>query len=565
MQFSQSTADFPMLVTLGEKNPFFGLNRFNKPLRFVPLDEEKFSLSGGKQRLLYKGKQRSHRFTILGDTSFEYDCILEKPPDSNTVSLLIEGAENYDFFRQPEFVKDPFLKGSYAVYKKETLLGEGTGKLCHIHRPEIIDARGRRCWGSLAVTGNTLRITIPEKWLGEAVYPVIVDPTVGTTTVGKQNEWPDDRFGDLVEFGMDFAVNRFLAPETIKGTCMAYAYTSESFADVGGYGVIYTDNNNKPSKLNSMEEEWIDMSYFWPSEGWESGSFEVINPIQSGSSIWFGILANYLWYPLFDFGSPCYFTQSYAFDSPPETFPAPNYYLDMKLSMYFTYINAQNHVRKITHGVALSDNRKLTANYKRNINHTVKINSILSRFEALCRKCTMAVYNTMNVSRLQALIRMLSVYIKPTTANSESRSLSRKCTENAVVHSETKRTLAIFRKIQDSLNGIDTQNFSVLFVRSVPDTATASDKNRHSASFIRCLLAVSETTAETSHESIYHRKHSDTAHAKGTVLRNLFLFIRIATKVFIRDYLLGRFLKARKELVLKSIICREITLESKLS
>jgi hypothetical protein len=80
----------------------------------------------------------------------------------NHYTLHMDGADNFDFFRQPDFVQEPFLKGSYAVYKKETLIGEGTGKLCHIHRPEIIDACGRRCWGELAVVGNELRITIPE-------------------------------------------------------------------------------------------------------------------------------------------------------------------------------------------------------------------------------------------------------------------------------------------------------------------------------------------------------------------------------------------------------------------
>jgi hypothetical protein len=87
---------------------------------------------------VYKGWRRSHRFTILGNDAFEYDVILEREPESNVVSLTMEGAENFDFFRQPDFLKEPLLAGSYAVYKKETLIGEGTGKLCHIHRPEII-------------------------------------------------------------------------------------------------------------------------------------------------------------------------------------------------------------------------------------------------------------------------------------------------------------------------------------------------------------------------------------------------------------------------------------------
>ncbi|MDR0322944.1 MAG: hypothetical protein LBI12_00685, partial [Treponema sp.] len=149
VRFRQSLADFPVSVELGEKIPSWGITRWggNGGLRFVPPDDEGFTLRGDKQRLLYKGLRRSHRFTILGDNAFEYDCILKREPESNVISLLMEGAEHCDFFRQPDFVPDPFLKGSYAVYKKDTLLGEGTGKLCHIHRPLIIDARGRRVWG----------------------------------------------------------------------------------------------------------------------------------------------------------------------------------------------------------------------------------------------------------------------------------------------------------------------------------------------------------------------------------------------------------------------------------
>ena len=185
VKFRQSIADFPLTVSLGDKAPTWGLSRWDgKGLHFRPSDDEGFTLRGDKQRLVYKGRRRSHRFTILGDGAFEYDCILLREPESNTISLVMDGVERFDFFRQPDFVPDPFLKGSYAVYKKETLLGEGTGKLCHIHRPEIIDAKGRRCWGDLSVVGNVLRITIPEWWLSEAVYPVIVDPTIGTTTSG---------------------------------------------------------------------------------------------------------------------------------------------------------------------------------------------------------------------------------------------------------------------------------------------------------------------------------------------------------------------------------------------
>ena len=98
--FNQSRNDFPLMVSLGEKVPAWGLSRWaGQGLRFVPPDDEGFTLRGDKRRLVYKGRRRSHRFTILGDTAFEYDCILEREPGSNVITLLMEGAENFDFFR----------------------------------------------------------------------------------------------------------------------------------------------------------------------------------------------------------------------------------------------------------------------------------------------------------------------------------------------------------------------------------------------------------------------------------------------------------------------------------
>jgi hypothetical protein len=185
-RFLQSPEDFPLTVSLGEKAPAWGLSRWgSQGLRFLPPDDGGgFTLRGDRRQFFYRGRKRSHRFTILGDTAFEYDCILEKEPESNVITLLMEGAGNYDFFRQPGFADDPLLAGSYAVYKKETPAGEGTGKLCHIRRPEIIDSRGRRCWGDLSVVENRLCIAIPEEWLSGAEYPVIVDPVIGSSTAG---------------------------------------------------------------------------------------------------------------------------------------------------------------------------------------------------------------------------------------------------------------------------------------------------------------------------------------------------------------------------------------------
>ena len=513
MRFKQSLTDFPLTVALGEKVPSWGLSRWagNGGLRFIPPDDEGFALRGDKQRLVYKGRRRSHRFTILGDGAFEYDCIMNKEPENNVVSILMEGAENFDFFRQPDFVSDPFLKGSYAVYKKETLLGEGTGKLCHIQRPLIIDAWERRCWGDLSVNGNFLCITIPETWLSEAAYPVIIDPTIGTTTIGSQYLWEQDPGEPKIPlfFEGSLPVNRFLVNEAINGNCTAYFYTNDDFPDNGGRGVIYSDNGNKPQTRRSMQETFIDMQVnAGKPKGWRNGTFSTNESIPSGSYIWFGCFADFFWFPRFDYGAKVCAGNWYDVgDSIPDNYPYfyDGWYKDFKLSMYFDYSSVQNYVRTITQGVNLSDSRKLIVDYIRTSKETVQANSIATRLQT------------------------------------------------------------IYRKLQESVQGLDNNSCSFLFFRSVKETATVSETMKHLRAFFRGLVDNVETEDKTKSVREYFIKLTDTVQAVGIVFRGLLLFVRIATALFIKDYILRRFLIAREELTLKSCITREMNIETKIN
>jgi hypothetical protein len=70
--------------------------------------------------------------------------------------------------------------------------------------------------------------------------------------------------------------------------------------------------------------------------------------------------------------------------------------------------------------------------------------------------------------------------------------------------------------------------------------------------------------AETTRRGEYYRKQQDTAYSETVPLRHLFIFIRLLTGAYIRDYIIGRFLKSKEEMVIKSPVCREITIESTL-
>lgn len=485
-------------------------------------------MRGDKRQLLYRGRRRSHRFTILGDSAFEYDCVLNKEPESNIIVLRMEGAENFDFHRQPNFVPDDFLKGSYAVYKKVTMVGEGTGKLCHIHRPEIIDARGRRCWGELNIVGDFLLITIPEAWLGEAKYPVTVDPMIGVSTVGAQYRYQKEP-GEPLEalyFDCEIVVSDYWAEDIITGTCTGYAYTNTHDSSAAGRPVIYIDDNYSPYYKATKNESLINFRIGgnYGSAGWRSGSFDINGQINKNTYIWYGISAEYMWYIRFDYRPLCFIT-SWTNTTTPFYFPQNYLYFEIIPSMYFTYTAGQNFVRTLTQGVTLSEIHKHSVAIKRTTSLTAGTVSSLTRYEAFFRKC----------------IESVSGFIL------------------------LKNTRNLIRDFFENLSITDTQEINLLLYRSITESTVVSISAFHLGEYCRKLQVNTETTDETRHIGEYYRTATDTAETQGNVLRKLSFFIRIVTTLFARDYLLGRFLKARSELVIKSCITREITLESKLA
>jgi hypothetical protein len=241
--------------------------------------------------------------------------------------------------------------------------------------------------------------------------------------------------------------------------------------------------------------------------GWRSATFMSNGAISSGSYIWFGVFADFYWEPRFDYGAKCYSDEWWdKGNTIPNTYPIwkINNYNDFKLSMYFTYSSAQNHVRTLTQVVTLADSRKLKADYNRTATQAVQANG------------------------------------------------------------NAKGLLTICRKIMEAVRGKGSNSVSVLLVRSVHENAKAADTVRHWGAFFRGLIENTGVEGEVHGGWILVAKIADTVNAAGTVFRGLILSVRIVTGVFVRDYLLGRFLKAREELFLKSAICREIILDSRI-
>jgi hypothetical protein len=111
-----------------------------------------------------------------------------------------------------------------------------------------------------------------------------------------------------------------------------------------------------------------------------------------------------------------------------------------------------------------------------------------------------------------------------------------------------------------------SMNFSYLKIifLLLQETVRNNDTLRHISVFLRRLSDIAGNDGKVQGGWIITRNITDNVYAAGSVFRGLLLTVRIITSVFVRDYILGRFLKAKSELELKSCIRRELALESKI-
>ena len=529
-RFIQSKNDFPLSVTLGEAFPVWELSRASRSLRFLP-DEGDYSITGNKRRLLYKGRERSHRFTILDGSRFEYDVILKKEPLSNVVYIRMEGAEHFSFYKQPSFVPDAFLKDSIAVYRKVRLGGAGTGKLCHIHRPKIIDARGRSVWGDLGITDNYLTITIPERWLSEAQYPVIVDPIVGTATIGSQYRWYDEGNEGWYRLRIDEEcgiLNSYMLPEDLTGLCTAYFYTYYDDSDGGVFPALYDiDIQYFPAHKLSVNEAHCPMRVNASNPaGWRSATFSVPETVPRGSSVLFGLATHWFFYPRFDWGGACLRTGYYG-DFPDGELVFDDYAEegvdDFLISMYFDYSATLQHIRRLYSGVELLDCSARVLGFSKKLSDTV---------------CAASAHKT-----VFSFFRHLAATLTLNDIMTSVKSVFVRLSENVCALAGVKLTFTLLKCIiRESVNVSDTFAKKLVSIRRIINGVFAS--------------------AVTGRGRLFELILFDSITIQDTFARNFFCLRVVSTVSSIRDYLMSRFLVAKDNLKLKSRIRTEINLKS---
>lgn len=138
------------------------------------------------------------------DGGHEFEVLLNKKPTSNVLQFSLQ-TKGLDFLYQGALTPEEIAKGavrptidnitgSYAVYHSTqqgdySLMGKNnykSGKAFHIYRPKATDKSGNTVWCDLNVdtNRNTLSVTVPQSFIDSAVYPILVDPTFGYSTIG---------------------------------------------------------------------------------------------------------------------------------------------------------------------------------------------------------------------------------------------------------------------------------------------------------------------------------------------------------------------------------------------
>jgi len=211
------------------------------------------------------------------DGGFEFEWVLNKKPKSNILSTTIQSKE-LNFFYQPELTQEEInegaerpdnVVGSYAVYhktKKNNLVGGKsykTGKAFHIYRPEAVDAGGNKAWCDLHIDESILSVTVPQSFLDKAIYPVVVDPTFGYTSVGGSNQvcTGNDMYGTDATSGAD-------ADGVDLDSMSVYSYTLSNNINMKTLLVntseIIVTNGVSPATAVTSTQEWVEFIYSTP-------------------------------------------------------------------------------------------------------------------------------------------------------------------------------------------------------------------------------------------------------------------------------------------------------------
>ena len=159
------------------------------------VSKEKETFTDSSKEISMAVGDLTHKYYVDADGRLEYEIILAKCPESGSIVLDLSYPEGLVFHYQPALTQEDVewgierpenVIGSYAVYWSRRNNEFKTGKFCHIYRPKATDAEGSEFWLDQYIDpdAKTWAISLSKECIKKAVFPLIIDPTVGLDTQG---------------------------------------------------------------------------------------------------------------------------------------------------------------------------------------------------------------------------------------------------------------------------------------------------------------------------------------------------------------------------------------------
>lgn len=276
-------------------------------------------------------RKRKHRMYGLANGDLEYEIEYSQKPVKMTETLYLDFPDGLAFYLQTPPTQEQLNRGyiqpddvlnSYAVYWKQTGNEYRTGKFAHIYRPKVIDAQGAEAWCEQIIdpVAKTLTIIMPEEFMQNAAYPVILDPTFGNTNIGANTDTMPANY--IEGFGP------FVPASSGTVTSMSMYLTS------GGQNmkfILYGDSAGYPGTLLGKTASFANAS------GWNTQNLITPVAITGGATYWLSHMQDALINSKSDVLTGGKYKSGQTFGTEPDPFPSSASSENNIKSIYATY------------------------------------------------------------------------------------------------------------------------------------------------------------------------------------------------------------------------------------
>jgi hypothetical protein len=168
------------------------------------------------------------------------------------------------------------------------------------------------------------------------------------------------------------------------------------------------------------------------------------------------------------------------------------------------------------------------------------------------------------LSRCRALVRLVFEALHLKAGEKRKLGIRRDITEDTAAYTGLSRVRGFVRFLTGTVSAPDTRNIILSWLRRVREELSVSGEAGRTGDYIRGLYAEAGSATEALHAGEYHRKQEEAAGLADIPLRSLFAVVKLITTGLVRDYLIPRFLRSNEDIAVKSPVCREIILESRI-